>query len=220
MFLVKTPWILKKCFPSLIWDIPNQQKKVYLTFDDGPTPEITNWTLDVLKTFNAKATFFCLGQNIEAHPDTYQRILAEQHTVGNHGYQHLNGWRTSSKRYIENIEKAAKIIDSPLFRPPYGRIKRNQIKPLKRNYTIVMWDVLSADFDTSISPNECYKNVVRKTVPGSIIVFHDSLKAARNLKYALPKVLTHLSEEGFIFEAIQASQLSPSESVYAPIAVS
>ncbi|MCB9363910.1 MAG: polysaccharide deacetylase family protein [Flavobacteriales bacterium] len=202
MFLVKTPLALKKTFPSLVWDIPNNTKTIYLTFDDGPTPEVTTWVLATLKQYNAKATFFVVGDNVKKHPQIYQQLIAEGHAIGNHTYNHLNGWKTKSSDYLQNIEKCAELVDSNLFRPPYGRIKNTQIKKLKQDYNIIMWDVLSGDFDAGLSPEKCAENVISNTKSGSIIVFHDSIKAEKNLKYALPKAIEYLKSKGFVFNVI------------------
>ena len=210
---VKTPVVAKRMFPNYVWDIPSTNKTIYLTFDDGPTPEITNWTLDVLKEYEAKATFFCIGKNIENHPDIFQNILKDDHVIGNHTNNHIKGWRTSTNDYLSNIEKAQKIIDSQmankeilvknLFRPPYGQIRPKQGKSLTQlNYKIVMWNVLSFDWDHTISNETCLGNVINNTSDGSIVVFHDSVKASSNMKYALPKMLEHFSKQGYSFKSI------------------
>jgi peptidoglycan/xylan/chitin deacetylase (PgdA/CDA1 family) len=210
---VVIPKLAKFLFPNLIWEIPSNKKVIYLSFDDGPTPIITDWTLDVLKQFNAKATFFCIGKNIEAHPTIFKRIISEGHTIGNHSYSHLNGWKTSTKDYIEEVNKTELIIDSQFqnseakiqnfFRPPYGKIKPRQAKQLiQQGYKIIMWKVLAIDWDDSISNKRCLKNVVSNTDSGDIVVFHDSIKAACNMKYALPKVLQYFSERHFEFKRI------------------
>lgn len=202
MYLAKTPKVLKRTYPKYLWDFPSIEKSIYLTFDDGPTPEITSWVLAELRKFNAKATFFCIGKNVEQHPDLFKEVLAEGHAVGNHTYSHLNGWETKSFAYLKDVVKCSKVFQSNLFRPPYGKITRFQAKAILSNYTIVMWDVLSADFDKNCSPEKCLKNVIENAKKGSIIVFHDSLKAEKKLKYALPKVLEHFSKQGFQFKAI------------------
>jgi peptidoglycan/xylan/chitin deacetylase (PgdA/CDA1 family) len=202
MFLAKSPAIIKKYYPRLIWDLPNNDNKIYLTFDDGPIPEITDRVLDVLKQFNIKATFFCLGANAEKNPILYSRIIKEGHTIGNHSYHHLSGWDTDDEQYIKNIKKSNELLKTELFRPPYGRIKKSQIKGLINEYKIIMWDVLSGDFDSKTTPEKCYNNVVKNTKPGSIIVFHDSIKASENLKYALPKAIEFLLKKGFVFDKL------------------
>ena len=205
MFLPKSPKIIKALYSQLVWEIPNQENKIYLTFDDGPTSGITDWTLDILKQFNVKATFFCLGQNVEKHPELYQRILDEGHAVGNHSYSHLSGWKTDDEVYFNDIEKSNQLISSELFRPPYGRITKAQAKNLKEQYKIIMWSVLSGDFDIKTSPEKCLDNVLKNTESGVIIVFHDSEKAAINLKFALPKAIESLLAKGFVFKALSQS---------------
>lgn len=178
---------------DLVWSIETDQDEIYLTFDDGPTPGVTNWVLDILKIHNAKATFFCIGKNVAAHPELYQRILDEGHAVGNHSYDHLNGWETKDEEYLGNIEQCAKLVNSELFRPPYGKISRSQSKKLRDRYKLIMWDVLAGDFDLSISPEQCFKNVINNISKGSIIVLHDSVKAEKNLRYVLPNLLSDCS---------------------------
>lgn len=202
MFLSKSPQIIKALYSQLTWELPNNENKIYLTFDDGPTPEITDWTLDLLKQFNIKATFFCLGQNVEKYPKIYQRILDEGHAVGNHSYSHPSGWKTSDVDYFDDIEKSQKLIDSKFLRPPYGRITKSQAKYLKERYSIIMWSVLSGDFDAKTTPEKCLDNVLKNTESGAIIVFHDSEKAEPNLKYALPKAIESLLSKGFLFEKL------------------
>jgi peptidoglycan/xylan/chitin deacetylase (PgdA/CDA1 family) len=202
MFLAKSPILIKKYYSQLIWDIPNGENKIFLTFDDGPIPEITEWVLDILLQYKVKATFFCIGDNVIKHPVIYQRIIKEGHTVGNHTQNHLKGWKTTNDIYIKNIEACAHHVSSKLFRPPYGRIKKAQLKGIKDSYKIVMWDVLSGDFDLKTTPEKCYQNVVKNTKSGSIVVFHDSIKASENLKYALPKAIEFLLEKGYVFELI------------------
>jgi peptidoglycan/xylan/chitin deacetylase (PgdA/CDA1 family) len=204
-YFVKTPWLLKKLYPHCIWNIPVKEKKIFLTFDDGPHPEATPLVLDELKKYNAKGTFFCIGKNVVEQPALYRRILEEGHRVGNHTHNHLNGWKTSAGPYIENVREAAKYIDSDLLRPPYGRISRFQIATLrtKLNYRIIMWDVLSADFDKAISPEKCALHVISTARAGSIVIFHDSAKAYDRMKIALPKVLEYYSGQGYQFGSIQ-----------------
>jgi peptidoglycan/xylan/chitin deacetylase (PgdA/CDA1 family) len=206
-YTVCAPWLIKKWYPDLIWDIPSREKILYLTFDDGPHPGITPFVLDTLNKYRARATFFCIGKNVETYPEIYKRVLSEGHRVGNHSFDHLNGWKTPDKQYIANIGQAAKYIDSDLFRPPYGRISRFQAACLRGaplSYRIVMWGVLSADFDQSLSPSRCARNVTRNAGPGSIVVFHDSEKAFGRLREALPVVLEHFSGLGYRFETIKS----------------
>jgi peptidoglycan/xylan/chitin deacetylase (PgdA/CDA1 family) len=182
--------------------MPSEEKELFLTFDDGPHQTITPFVLDVLKQYDAKATFFCLGKNVTENKGVYKRLLKEGHAVGNHTFSHLNGWKVSDEMYINDVIKARKMIDSKLFRPPYGRIGRFQIQQLKKVFNIIMWDVLSADFDTKISPQQCLKNAISGAKPGSIIVFHDSEKAFSRLEYVLPKALNHFREMGYNFRTI------------------
>jgi len=209
MNFTKTKWWMRALFPNYVWKLPNNQNKVYLTFDDGPVPIITEWVLDILQKENIKATFFCIGENIEKHPEIFSRIVTENHIVGNHTFNHLNGWKTSTKNYLANsnlfedtIQKS-KFKIQKLFRPPYGKIKPSQGKAIRRKgYKIIMWDVISYDFDSKILPEKCLQNVLKNVENGSIIVFHDSKKAEKNLKYALPKAITTLKEKGFTFDAL------------------
>ena len=205
-YLVKTPDFFKRIYPKRVWSLPNNTNSVFLTFDDGPIPEITPWVLDTLKQFNAKATFFCIGENIQKHPSIYSRTIEEGHATGNHTFNHLNGWETPLNKFIENSEMFEQIKNQVkndnssiknLFRPPYGKITSKQASELqKKGYTIIMWDVLSADFDTSISEEKCLHNTLKHIKSGSIVVFHDSIKAETRLKYVLPKVLSYIYSNG------------------------
>lgn len=206
------PRFIQRLYPERIWAFPHKRDSVYLTFDDGPIPEVTPWVLDELKKYNAKATFFCIGENVQKHPEIFQRILSEGHSVGNHTFNHLNGWKTATSEYIENVDKAEgqmgnnskfKIQDSRLFRPPYGKITSKQAKILQRKgFKIVMWDIISYDYDANTSPEKCLQNVLKNIKPGSIVVFHDSLKAEKNLRYVLPKVLDRIEEKGLSYKSI------------------
>jgi len=205
MIIAKIPRILSKTFSSLTWNLPSEDKEVYLTFDDGPTPEITSKVLDVLESKKAKATFFCLGNNVEANPDLYQQILDRGHSVGNHSYSHVKGFSMSKTEYLKNIQKAANIIDSRLFRPPYGRILPGQVREVKKEFQIIMWSVLSVDYNPKISGEQVYRNVIENIHPGCIIVFHDSQKASKNLFYALPRVLDFLADNKYKMKSIPSS---------------
>jgi peptidoglycan-N-acetylglucosamine deacetylase len=199
-YLVKTPRLLKAVYNSCIWHVNNNANSVYLTFDDGPHPTITPFVLDILKKNNAKATFFCIGKNVEENPAIFQRIIDEGHAIGNHTQNHYNGWKVDSDEYLDNINKASSIIESNLFRPPYGRITSREIKGIYRqnpNMKIVMWDVLTGDFDVNLAPEKCLKHAVNSTKPGSIIVFHDSEKAYKRLEYTLPRFIKHCQENGW-----------------------
>ena len=199
----KTPGFIKSLFPSFIWNVDTQKQELYLTFDDGPTPEITPWVLEQLKFYNAKATFFCIGSNIKKYPEIFKAITDEGHAVGNHTYNHLKGWKHKTKAYLEDVSKTKTLIDSNLFRPPYGKLKNKQAKRLQQlGYKIIMWDVLSFDWDASISEEECFENIVNSAKKGSIIVMHDSVKAERNLKAVLPKVLEYYNDKRYTFKSI------------------
>lgn len=211
-YWVKTRSFIKKIFFNYVWDIPNTQNKIYLTFDDGPTPEITNWVLEELQKNNIKASFFCIGNNIENHPDLFQKIIEKGHKIGNHTFNHWNGWKTTTEAYIENTKQCEESIaqfktadlGTKIFRPPYGKIKTAQAKIIRQlGYKIIMWDVLSADFDQTITPQQCLENVLSNVKSGSVIVFHDSIKASKNLKFALPKTLQYLIEKGFAFDLVE-----------------
>ena len=201
MYFVKTPWYLKTVYPSLVWDIP-KSKTVYLTFDDGPVPDVTDKVLDILSAYQIKATFFCIGDNVVKHNNLFSRIQNEGHAIGNHTFHHLNGWKTENALYVNDVFACAEKVETQLFRPPYGRIGFNQIQELKKHFTIVMWDVLSCDFDTTIDADACYQNVVNNVDDGSVIVFHDSLKALDRVLPALPKVIDTLLAQGYHFEPI------------------
>ena len=205
-FFITTPSFVKHFFSSYVWSLPTSEKLVYLTFDDGPHPVVTSFVLKELKKYNAKATFFCVGKNVEEYPEIYQQILAEGHAVGNHTYDHPNGWEVSTDYYLDNVTKASNYISSNLFRPPYGKIKSSQAKgitqAINKEANIIMWDVLSADFVTSINREQCLNNVLKNYDKGSIIVFHDSEKAYPNLQFALAKTLEALSANGYVFERI------------------
>lgn len=204
-YVAKTPNWVKKLFPGSIWDIKGNRNTLYLTFDDGPHPQITDFVLDELKRYDARATFFCIGKNVADNKLILNRIVDEGHAIGNHTYNHVNGWKTSSARYVEDVDKASQLIDSKLFRPPYGKITGGQHRQLRKKanpFSIVMWSVLSGDFDVKITPRQCLDNVLKHAGNGSVIVFHDSEKAFERLKYALPQVLKHFSEKGFVFEKI------------------
>jgi len=204
LYLKKTPYLIKLFSnKNLIWNFKSVDKSIYLTFDDGPTPGITEKVLTILDKFNAKATFFCLGKNVKDNPDIFQKIITQGHSVGNHTYDHFNGWKTNEDEYLLNIKKAEKYISSNLFRPPYGRIKKSQIQNIKNKYKIILWTVLSGDFDKNISKEKCLSNVINYAQKGSIIVFHDSVKAKEKILFALPEVLKYFSDKGFSFERIQ-----------------
>ena len=208
--LHRTPFILPLLYPSLTWRIPSPNKQLYLTFDDGPIAGPTEFVLETLQTLKAKATFFCIGDNVRKYPEIFKRIAAQGHAIGNHTQNHLNGWNTNTSDYIDNVmlcDAELRQYDPEnatghsLFRPPYGRITRSQIAALSQ-FKVVMWDVLSVDYNTRLSPEKCLRNSIRATRDGSIIVFHDSLKASRNLMYTLPRFIEHFSELNYQFNII------------------
>lgn len=224
MYSIRPNWLMRKIYSSAVWRIPTKEKKIFLTFDDGPIPEVTPWVLAMLKQFNAKATFFCIGANIEKYPEIFQQIISEGHSVGNHTHNHLNGWEVLTKEYLDNVSKCDSLLSSyqssgighpsnshrlpitdsrlRLFRPPYGKMRRSQYLILNAQYSVVMWDVLSGDFDERLSEEKCLKNVLTKIREGSIVVFHDSIKAKEKLFYVLPKALETLSAGGYLFEKL------------------
>ncbi len=202
MYLIKTPFWLRRIYPSLTWRNPNDTNTIYITFDDGPIPNVTPFVLNSLNEYNAKATFFCIGDNVRKHPEVFDQVVKAGHAVGNHTFNHLKGWATADQEYLANMLKCHELVNSGLFRPPYGRIKYSQISLLRSkipDLKIIMWDVLSGDFDQNLNPEGCLKNVLEKTEPGSIVVFHDSLKAFKRLEYTLPRALKAWSDEGFQF---------------------
>ena len=203
MYPTKIPKFVQRIFSKYMFSIPTRKKVLYLTFDDGPIPDVTPWVLEQLAAYSAKATFFMIGDNVQKHPTIYQQVIDEDHRIGNHTFNHFDGWKTANQTYFDNIEKCAEYIDSKLFRPPYGKLKPSQAKHLRKQYNIVLWDVLSGDFDKTISSEKCLNNVLRQAKNGSIIVFHDSLKAEKHLRYVLPKVLDFYHKKGFVFRAIE-----------------
>ena len=208
---IKTNPFIKNIFSNYVWTIPNNEKKVFLTFDDGPIPQVTEWVLAQLETYQCKATFFCIGNNIEKHPELFSRLIAEGHEIGNHTFNHVKGWNTPNKTFFKEVDMCDEFIQksssgnrqSKLFRPPYGKIKLSQSRKLRKlGYKIIMWDVLSADYKKEISKEKCLENVLNNIESGSIIVFHDSIKAFQNLEFVLPKTLQFLSENGYKCEII------------------
>jgi len=197
--IVKPPGMVRFFSKKKIWKIDSNEKQMFLTFDDGPIPGLTPWVLDTLDEYGAKATFFCVGDNVRKHPEIYNLIKTKGHQVGNHTYSHLNGFRTGIRRYVLDVFKAKKYIDSKLFRPPYGRIRSLAQRILITRFKIVLWDVLSMDYDQNIQARQVVRNVISNANPGSILVFHDNLKAEKNLKYSLPRLLDYYSKRGYEF---------------------
>jgi len=203
VLFAKTPEFIKKIFPSLIWDIPNKSKEIYLSFDDSPTPEFTYWILDLLSSLNIKATFFCVGESSEKYPEIIAAIIKDGHQIGNHTHTHINACYTSTKSYLDEIEKCSKVLPKTnLFRPPYGKMYPWQISEIREKYKIVMWDVLSNDFKKNISSHQIKTNVLNNVKNGSIIVFHDNKKSEEILKENLQEILLKLKEKGFVFSLI------------------
>ncbi|MGB0166049.1 MAG: polysaccharide deacetylase family protein [Luteibaculum sp.] len=200
---VSTPSWIDSLIPGVIWRFTGLQKNIYLTFDDGPIPEVTPWVLGLLKRYNAKATFFCIGENVDRHPHIYKQIIEEGHAVGNHTQKHLKGWATGNKDFYRDILECSNRVESNLFRPPYGKITQGQLRHLKKRFCVVMWSVLSKDYDEKLSPIACLENSLA-CGPGDIIVFHDSIKAEEKLRFILPKFLKHYSDLGYEFKAITA----------------
>jgi peptidoglycan-N-acetylglucosamine deacetylase len=223
MFIHKTNFLMRALYPNFIWRLQNEKKEIFLTFDDGPIPEVTEFVLEELKKYQAKATFFCIGGNIEKYSNIFQMLVNQQHTIGNHTFNHLRGWDTEDKIYIDNFEKCEKIIEDRcsmfdvrnsefehqtsniehrLFRPPFGRIKRSQAKEILKTHEIVMWDVLTGDYDHSLSKERVLSKTIQHTEQGSIVLFHDSIKASKNMMYTLPRFLEHFSEKGYTFKSL------------------
>ena len=210
MYLVKTPRLIQRLFPSFHWKVPTpaDTPTLYLTFDDGPIPQVTPWVLEQLAAYDAQATFFCVGNNVRRYPNVLQQVIDAGHSVGNHTMHHLDGWQSDNLPYFHDIRHCALQVKSSLFRPPYGHLKPSQAQFLLRHYQVVMWDVLSGDFDPELTPEDCFQNVTRNAQPGSIVVFHDSLKAEQNVRQALPRILAHYTALGYRFAALTPELLT------------
>ena len=204
MYWHKNNFILKWLYPSFIWSKPTADKIIYLTFDDGPIPNVTEWVLDVLEQYQAKATFFCVGDNIRKHPQVFNKVRQARHSIGNHTFNHLNGWKTSKEIYLNNVSKFESVAgkEVQLFRPPYGKITSSQAATIQQTHQIIMWDVLSGDFDHTLSPQDCLKKSIQYTEKGTIIIFHDSLKAQKTLEFVLPRYLEHFHTLGYTFQKL------------------
>ncbi len=201
-YFVKTPAFLRQLYAKAIWHVPTSGKEIFLTFDDGPVEGITDKALAILAEYDARATFFCVGQNVVRHPELFRRIKQSGHGIGNHSFSHVNGWDTQNETYFSNVRQAAEQIPSTLFRPPYGKIKRSQLTHLSAHYSVIMWDVLSGDFDPKTSVQEIIKNVITHVRPGSIIVMHDNAKCGHKMLAALPDILRQLKGNGYTFGVI------------------
>jgi peptidoglycan/xylan/chitin deacetylase (PgdA/CDA1 family) len=202
MLIEQPSCLLTACYKKAIWRKDPTKKIVYLTFDDGPIPEVTPWVLDVLKSFGIKATFFCVGDNVRKYPHLFERIKAEGHSVGNHTFNHFSGFHWDYETYIKNVDEANKLIQSPLMRPPRGHLTFTQYKKLSKRYQLVMWDVITRDYNTALKPEKVLDIVKKYTRNGSIIVFHDSLKAEKNMRYAMPRAIEYLLDEGYTFDRL------------------
>lgn len=204
MFLHKTNFLLRALFPRYTWRVPTREKVIYLTFDDGPIPEVTEFVLETLQQHQAKATFFCIGDNVRKHPGIFQRVQTGGHSIGNHTFNHLNGWKTEDQPYLENVRQCQQElgVSTRLFRPPYGRARRSQAAEILKTHDVIMWDVLTGDFSQSLTPEVILQKTLKYTEPGSILLFHDSIKAWPRMSYALPRVLDYFSEQGYRFERL------------------
>jgi len=202
MNVVKSPLWLQLLLPKLTWHRSRKEKCIYLTFDDGPIPDVTPQVLNILKKYNIKATFFCVGENIVKHPDIFQQLLTAGHRIGNHTHNHLKGWKTPTAHYLQNIEKCQQYTQTELFRPPYGQCTPTQFRRIRKKYEIIMWDVITYDFDKHLTPEQCYQNAIKHSTNGSIVVFHDNIKATPRLYYALPKAIEYWIAQGFEFRTL------------------
>ncbi|MCB0645131.1 MAG: polysaccharide deacetylase family protein [Saprospiraceae bacterium] len=203
MYFIKTPALLKWFYPEVVWKMPEEGNGIYLTFDDGPIPVITPWVLDILDEYHAKATFFCVGENVKKYPEIYEEIKRRGHAIGNHTFKHISGWKTPKVKYLEDVALAGQYIETNLFRPPYGKMTKAQIREISKTHKLIYWDVLSGDFDKSMEYKKCLKKLKQKTEAGSIVVFHDSHKSDRILKQVLPEILDHWQHAGFQFKTIE-----------------
>jgi len=194
---IRLPYLVTRLFPGAVFRVQTKKKEVFLTFDDGPVPEVTPWVLDYLRDERLKACFFCVGENVQRYPDLFQRITGEGNLAGNHTFNHMQGLKTDDETYYRNIEKAAGLIPGKLFRPPHGLLRIRQFRKLKPQYRFIMWDIISRDFDKQLKPEQVAQNVLRNVRPGSVIIFHDSIKAEKNMMQALPLVIRGLKEKGY-----------------------
>ncbi len=200
MNFYSAPFWIRAIYPQgLIWGVPTKQREVFLTFDDGPVPEVTPLVLSILKKYNVKATFFCVGENVDKHPEVFDLLLKDGHAIGNHTYHHVKAWKTDINSYLSEVEQCNQLVKSNLFRPPHGQITRKISKILRKEYRIIMWSALSGDYDKKLSKDQCLANAVNNTRPGSVIVFHDSMKARERMEYALPLYIEYCMKNGYTF---------------------
>jgi peptidoglycan/xylan/chitin deacetylase (PgdA/CDA1 family) len=200
--MVRLPKYLRCIYPNAIWNLPSDSKVVYLTFDDGPTPEVTEEVLQILENYQAKATFFCIGKNIEQHPELFKLVQTKAHHIGSHSYSHLNGWKSNAADFLNDYHKGRELAQSNLFRPPYGRLLLKPLQIIQKQDKVIMWDILSKDYNESLTPETVLNNILRNIKPGAIIVFHDSEKAKKNVLAVLPQLLQNLKQQGYAMEAI------------------
>lgn len=199
MYFVQPSNVVKRIYPGALWRADSTKSVIYLTFDDGPVAGVTNGVLDVLKEKQVAATFFCVGENAVKNKLLFERITQEGHAVGNHTFHHLNGWNSSTPAYMNNVLQCEQAFHSTLFRPPYGKLKRSQFQQLRKKFRIVLWDVLSGDYDSNTSPEKCLQNACAYLRNGSVVVFHDSIKAQQKMEFALPRFIDFAKENGFEF---------------------
>ncbi len=200
MNLYSAPFWLRAIFPQgLIWQVPTSRKEVFLTFDDGPVPEVTPLVLEILNKYNVKATFFCVGENVQKYPDIYDLLIKDGHATGNHTFHHAKAWKTDYNSYLSEVEQCKELVNSSLFRPPHGQINRKIARKLRADYKIIMWSTLTGDYDKKVTGERCLKNAIKHTGPGAIIVFHDSIKARERMEYALPLYIEHCLKQGYSF---------------------
>lgn len=204
MNLYSAPFWIRAIYPKgLIWRVPTNSREVFLTFDDGPVPEVTPLVLDILRKYSIKATFFCVGENVQKYQEIYDQLIKDGHDTGNHTYHHVKAWKTDFNTYLSEVEQCSKLVKSSLFRPPHGQINRKIARKLRKEYRIIMWSALSGDYDKNLSGHQCLANAIKHTGPGSVIVFHDSLKARERMEYALPLYIEYCLKKGYTFGRLE-----------------
>jgi peptidoglycan-N-acetylglucosamine deacetylase len=202
--MYSAPFWLRVLYPKgLVWRVPVKGQEVFLTFDDGPVPEVTPLVLGILKKYNVKATFFCVGENVQKHPDIFRMLRMDGHAIGNHTFHHVKAWKTDYSSYLSEVEQCNQLVESSLFRPPHGQINPKITRQLSKDYKIIMWSALTGDYDKSLTADQCLANAIKNTKPGAIIVFHDSIKACERMEYALPLYIEHCLEQGYSFRTLE-----------------